>query len=296
MSDWSCGTDPSTGKGQIVNLDWDLDRERPTLGGLLTLLVEGDMKHARAGETTFELFVHGRSADHEDTRGLVSAVTVNFFHHVSVNYSVAPVGTWPIFDIKEGAPSYFSLDRVNRIFAREHVKPLLRWNRETDLACHALRAQLAPVVLAVHLKHIEPLKPEESNADGSVWLRALTSFLSKGDRAVILIGDDPLPNGLELGPNLIRGSDLGLDIGGQLALVNKCSGFIGMASGVASSAIFSTTPYVVFKHPDHDYYEMQRELGDADRLPFAYANQRILRQIPDFAALTLAIDAVVRTP
>jgi hypothetical protein len=238
-----------------------------------------------------DLVIRGANTGHLDLSRINKSVLKRYFYAMTVRYSAS---TFKFnLDTQRSNNSYFSLDRINRVFESKGVAPILRWNSNTEKLTSCVRKQLPPVVLAVHLKNVSPGNHEESNANGSVWAESLERFLSGNNKTVILIGEDPLPKEIKLGPNLIRGSDLGLDLGSQLAIVPKCAGFIGMASGVASAAIFSRNPYTIFKHPKHDAREMQLELGDKDQFAFAASNQKVLREEPTISSIGTALNMIV---
>jgi hypothetical protein len=62
------------------------------------------------------------------------------------------------------------------------------------------------------------------------------------------------------------------DIATHLGLMRLSKGFLGMSTGPCNFAIFSKTPYVIFKNTFHHRDQIQKAL-DADHLKFAGPKQ-----------------------
>jgi hypothetical protein len=137
-------------------------------------------------------------------------------------------------------------------------------------------------LICLHLKN-QSGGPEESNASFDEWERFLSRPEVISDHTYLVLGDDRLPEDLLARPHVTAARSLGVSLGVQLALVTIANGFIGMASGIAQAAVFSPSPYAIFKHPRHHVAEMVRELGEGDRFPLAGPHQRLIRQ-PDTEA------------
>jgi ADP-heptose:LPS heptosyltransferase len=67
------------------------------------------------------------------------------------------------------------------------------------------------------------------------------------------------------------------NISRDLALISQAAIFMGMSSGPCNIAIFSDTPFIIYKNPDHDVEEMKLELGKNNRFVFSTASQKFLR-------------------
>lgn len=148
-------------------------------------------------------------------------------------------------------------------------------------------------LICVHLRSVAPFSPEESNADGAAWNAFFKKHADVGRCNFLLIGDDPLPIGLDLRPGIIRAIDRQVSLVTQLALIGISDGFLGMASGLCAAANFSETPHVIFKHPAHHAAEMVRELGAADTFPFAGDHQKLWRREVSAAALDQAFRLIM---
>ena len=274
-----------------MDVHWDLSRERPTLGGLLTLLAEANMRVAPPKDEPLDLYIWGSWPPARNWRDQAMSVISSHAGPVTVH----EMGHRAVTNSGEGIRNrpYYDLYVINQVFSATGALPSLVWNDSTNRLVSLVRSQLPRQSVAVHLKNSDPYRLEESNADGSVWGAALSEFLNQRDRAVVLIGDDPIPPEIDAGKGLIRGADLGLNLGLQLALVGKCCGFVGTASGIACAAIYGRNPYVVFKHPSHDAIQMEAELGDGNRLSFSQEGQEIRRSEPDSQEVWSAMEAMV---
>lgn len=131
-----------------------------------------------------------------------------------------------------------------------------------------------PVVL--HLKN-DPNHQHCSNADFYAWLNFLDNCHKQYDVTFIFIGNEEVTQQIRSLPNVLISKDLNSNLSLDLALIQLSFMFMGIASGPCNMAVFSDTPYVIYKDPDHHTEEMKKELGDSDHFSFATPLQKILR-------------------
>ncbi|MFZ4482159.1 MAG: hypothetical protein ACOYNZ_19955 [Rhodoferax sp.] len=279
----------------VVDLVWDLARERLTIGGALVLRQEGEMLARLQGHSALTLHLigpqSGRQAAERMARSIFGA-SIYPYHQVDATDSAfgspsAAVRAEPDF-------SYFSFSRITALYAQTGLKPRLQWSQLQQATSLQARRHFAGRLYCVHLRSVAPFVPEESNADGLLWNAFFQRRAAVGQCDFLLIGDDPLPAGLDLRPGVTRAasSALGLDLAGQLALIGVSDGFLGMASGLCTAANFSETPHVIFKHPAHHAAEMMRELGTAHAFAFADERQQLWRREAGVAALDEAFHLI----
>jgi hypothetical protein len=276
-----------------VELVWDLTRERPTIGGALVLRQEGEILALLNDESTVTLHLVCQETDRAAAKRLASAV----FASSTFSFRIIPSSTaaegWPTAAIRAHAGfSYFSFSRLLTLHAETGLAPRLRWHAHPQALAQRARARFPGRLICVHPRSVAPFAAEESNAGGPTWDAFFAAHARPGSLDFLLIGDDPLPVSLTLRPGVSRAVDLGLDLATQLALVGCADGFLGLASGLCTAANLSETPHVIFKHPAHHPAEMARELGEADRFPFAGPRQRLWRRVVDAAALEEAFDLI----
>jgi hypothetical protein len=278
-----------------VNLVWDLTRERLTIGGALVLRQEGEML-ARL-QDRWALTVHvishatglpaaGRMAQ------IIFGTSILPFHLL---YSKEGADGWPSVAVRSHSDfSYFAFSRIIALHAQTGVRPRLQWSHSRLASALQARRHFPGRLYCVHLRSASPFAAEESNADGPEWNAFFRKHADAGRCDFMLIGDDPLPAGLDLRPGVTRAVDgaLGLDLATQLALIGYSDGFLGMASGLCTAANFSETPHVIFKHPAHHTKEMARELGTSQAFAFAGKRQQIWRCEADAALLDEAFHLV----
>ena len=130
--------------------------------------------------------------------------------------------------------------------------------------------------ISLHLKNAQK-GDTESNANFSIWKDFIESDEASGVQ-FLLIGSDEVPEEITSLSNVTSLNTRGLSIAEQLACIQNSSAFMGMASGPANSAILSTVPYIIFKHPLHHAEAMRKEIGDADHYDFSQENQKIVRE------------------
>lgn len=278
-----------TGK-DTVELVWDVTREHPTLGGALVLRQEGEMlAELRSAE---DITIHLLSAEGDRTEAVRLASVVFAASARSFRLtSEAPIGEgWPTrAERARDGFSYCSFSRLTALSHQHALTPRLQWNAHTLTDARNMRAMFTGQLVCAHLRSVPPFHSQESNASGPNWRTFFEARARPGVRDFLLLGDDPLPEGLELPVGVTRATDLGLGLAVQLALLGYSDGFLGMASGVCTAANFSDVPHVIFKHPLHHAAAMARELGAADRFAFANPRQRLWRREATFAALDEAL-------
>ncbi|MBI2901284.1 MAG: hypothetical protein HYY17_13960 [Planctomycetes bacterium] len=131
-----------------------------------------------------------------------------------------------------------------------------------------------PVV--VHLKNAGG-GSGESDADFAAWTEFFDLFGGEPELKFVLIGNEPLPEGLLRKRNVTATRSWGCGFLEDLACIQAAYAFMGMASGPAAMAMFNEAPYAIVKNPEHHPETMERELGTSDRFRFADPMQRILR-------------------
>jgi len=272
-----------------VDLVWDLTLERMTIGGLLVLRQEGEMlaKLHKRSVLTVHLIVP--KSDRQAAEHMAQTVFNSSVYPYQIVEEIEYNSGWPSSSVRAQPDfSYFTFSRIIALHAQMGVKPRLLWAQSQQTKALQARRQFAGRLYCVHLRSMPPFAPEESNADGKAWNDFFKRHASPDECDFMLIGNDPLPNGLNLRPGVTRMVSqhvMGLDLAEQLALIGVCDGFLGMASGLCTAANFSDTPHVIFKHPAHHSSEMARELGTAQSFPFAGERQQLWRSKASTALL-----------
>lgn len=134
--------------------------------------------------------------------------------------------------------------------------------------------QCIPIV--VHLKN-NPNDQVCSNADFSAWLGFFKACYQRYDATFILVGNEEIDQKIRKLPNVVVTRELGGNLARDLALIQMAFIFMGMMSGPCNMAVFSNTPYIIYKNPGHSSEKMRLELGDNDRFSFATPFQKVLR-------------------
>ena len=111
-----------------------------------------------------------------------------------------------------------------------------------------------------------------------VWFQFFQKYSGNSKIQFILIGDDEIDQRIQALPNVCRTRDFGSYIITDLGFIQCADYFMSMASGPCNMALFSKTPYLILKDPDHHTLEMKKEIGDKDQYIFAQKNQYIIRE------------------
>ena len=179
---------------------------------------------------------------------------------------------WPGVEYWRDGEADTSFRLQEAFSATGKLAPLRLRSSASEKARLRLR-QFASPGTAVHLKNVEGA---QSNADHHAWQAFFTRVAGSGH--FVLIGDDLVPPDISGLPNVTLAREIDGDLVFYLALMQESEFFMGMMSGPCTLALVNGNPYRIFKNPDHHAREMDEELGKANRYPFAFPNQKIIRQ------------------
>lgn len=280
-------------QNKIVSAYWPLDEQPLTLGNVLTFRQE------------LELVAHLQNAD-EISITFNPSVQTLFLNgswlsealqsqrRLSISFSSNPplYFDWPPPDPLIRNLSYGSLRKISFLHRASGLVPILSWPSTTiDLAkaCYLeWKSRWKNPILAIHLKN-QNGGPEESNADLNSWY---CLFRQNPNFLFVLLGNDILPTEFFELLNVKSAQNLGMNLSTQLAFTGIADGFMGMATGVCSGAIFSRTPYVIFKHPKHHAEEMASELWNTSSFQFSSESQELRMEIDSIENLTSALNSL----
>ncbi len=133
------------------------------------------------------------------------------------------------------------------------------------------------IPIVVHLKNSS--LSTQSNANQDAWIE-LFRYCEGKELPVrfVLIGKDAYDTRLLNCSNVVLTQTNGGCIELDLSLIPMSLFFMGMASGPCNMALFSGTPYLIWKHPDHHTQEMDRELQGHSEFLFANRYQKFMRE------------------
>lgn len=198
---------------------------------------------------------------------------------VFLRTSPYPYVMWPTLN-EQGLVShrYASTTFAQRFYCENGFIPYLSCKAEPiRWAIQCVGRYVIPCIpVVVHLKN-NPNEQGSSNADFDAWLAFFKACYQQYDVMFIVIGGEEIDQRVRRLPNTLVARDFGSNLSRDLALIQTAFVFMGMASGPCNMALFSETPYIIYKNPDHDAEQMALELGQHDRFPFATPFQKVLR-------------------
>jgi hypothetical protein len=263
-------------KEQIT--EWDFELEDTTLGGALTVRCEIEMfarylgqKHISMSFSNFDNFVTSQ----ELVKNVMASSEIDFD---ILNLGVAN-GSYPKSLMEALSDySYFSSSRITSISSVLNLKPELKWKNSVD-AYSKLKGVIGTgEYAAIHLKTIGSY--ENSRANMRIWMPLINDTLNSAPIPLLLLGDDDYPEELLETTGIIHLKKYSFPLMAQLSLVPNAKFFVGTASGVAAAAMYSNTPYMIFKNPKHHTLQMDLELGGSKSFPWAGQNQFLIRENP----------------
>ena len=261
-----------------INAEWDFELENFSLGGALTIRCELEMlaNYCNLKKITVN-YVHSdfQSSSEDLLRMVLNSSEFTFdisnFENVKSDYPKQLMSYLKDF-------SYFSSSRLTVLSSFLHKKPLLRWKSSAEIVSQIQNSFNISAFAVCHLKNLGTF--ETSRANMSIWLPLISEIAEATSLPLLLMGDDDYPSELLSIEGVIHLKSSFVPLMSQLAIASKAKFFIGSASGVASSAIYSDTPYLIFKDSRHHQAEMSRELGVSNHFPWAGRNQLIFREEP----------------
>lgn len=290
---------------------WDLDASSVSLGGLLILVAELRMQcmiHGAdfadicfIGNATHLLPVRGIQADGDAVtlldgkacrdsallsalfgmEGIASCCLCRTFPALGDFLRESPYQyvIWPALSDQGLVDHRYASTMFAQKFYRENgFVPYLACKTEPiRWAVHFIKRCVIPYLpVVVHLKN-NPNEQRRSNADFDAWLGFFEACHLQYDVRFILIGNEEIDQRILRLPNTLKARDYGSNLSRDLALIQASFIFMGMGSGPCNMAVFSKTPYVIYKNPDHHAEQMTLELGKTDQFPFATPFQKVLR-------------------
>ena len=200
-----------------------------------------------------------------------SFLTESVFKDSVVNFSLTnkiDLGTRNVIFQSQGSP--YSMKGVTKLFEKFSLRPQLMWK---------------PKSFDIHTPldncfgfHFKFLEETEFGHKVKYWIELVEYIKKLHPRLKIIILGNNAPEEIRKLPSVMVANDK-FSLSDQLYLCQKVKGFLGIASGFCTAAQFSNTPHVIFKHPKHDTDEMDDEMGNSDKFPFAKQNQRLWRVI-----------------
>ena len=261
-----------------TDAEWDLHLEKITLGGALMLRCELEMiaLHCNLKTLNFNYVNHLTEPGSGELLQKVlnsSDFSFSFSNSKDSNFGYPA----PLMGYLQDF-SYFSSTRITALHSFFNSKPILKWNSSVESLVTIQHLFGISKFAVIHLKNMGSF--ETSKANMATWIPIITQISRTAGLPLLLIGDDNYPKELTSIHGVLHLNSFSIPLMAQLALTSKASYFIGSASGVAASAIFSDTPYLIFKDPRHHKIEMNKELGDSNHFPWAGPNQFIHREEP----------------
>lgn len=250
-----------------------------TLGGLLTVMAEAEVLCRAHGQKSFHILVPPATLEQVGRR---------FFNHV---IGSTEMGTWETSTTRHSKHLPFTGFGPEKTVAHETsllfwlqretgLPPTLTWRKSISESVEENLVACTESVVAIHLRNNPQESESESAADGKLWAEAINRIYECSGSALVLLGDDPRPEDFRStcrAPVMDLG---GTPIGWQLYVASSARMYLGMASGLASAALFSNTPTTIFKNPEHHHAEMIREFGECSRIQLWRPCQTLIRRRP----------------
>jgi hypothetical protein len=273
-----------------IDAEWDFGLEDMTLGGALTLRCELEMiaSHCNLEYINFN-FVTNQNAKKTEDLLLDVLRSSEFSFNISTIDNLNSIYPKLLMSFLNDF-SYFSSSRLTVLHSYTGKKPCLLWNESVSLHPQMQDSFKNSEFAVIHLKNSGTF--ETSRANMSLWMQLISEVSRAIPIPILLIGDDDYPNELLAIDNVFHLKSLNVSLMSQLAITSRAKFFIGSASGVAASAIYSDTPYLIFKSPGHHQEAMNREIGSSNKFPWAGLNQLILRQEPTISSIQAFIKEI----
>lgn len=252
--------------------------ESLTLGGLLTSMAESELVCRQTNKPRFRLLV---------PPGLVNTIGPSLLNEV-VDQTL--MGSWEVQSERRPyvPTSVFAgpiktrahdTSRLDWLYEQTGAVPTLTWKPELIKLVESSLGFDPQSALFVHLRN-DGGPRSGSIANGEMWSEALKRIHDESGVRIVLVGDEPRPQGFATDVTASSIEWRGRRVSLQLCGIASAGTFLGMASGMSSSAYLSSTPAAIFKSPEHDSVEMNQAFGSANPISFWRPKQFLFRQSP----------------
>lgn len=283
-------------KSRILGI-WDVVQNGSSLGSLLMFIEELLLLQKQHGAKVIEIRIHGC---HEDislpyfaslcqlgpSTGKVS-FEANELKPEDLNQTL-------LWDDSISDSSFFgsTLQIQKLCHATGGLEPL-RSPKSAMIKAQSWLDELAPgkVPVVLHLKQ-DP-KDQQSNANLDSW-KQFFQWCKIHEPAVkfVMVGCDRYDGYFDGADNVLLTQNHGGNLELDLALIQCCFMFMGMASGPCNFALFSHIPYLIWKHPEHHAAEMEKEFQGQPQFSFARENQKFMRAWDTFDSIKTEFELV----
>lgn len=263
-----------------------------SLGGLLTLALESQLLSPPNPGPAFSFPV--RVADAGVERRLPSHWTeiksylnIEFQgRHVDCELGKSRDGLGEVAD--------YSLSLVNALYEENPKRsPILRWDSRARERVRRKVGSLAPKsgIIGLHFRQGATSATSFGRAFADL-ARGLIVEPRLQSHTFLVLGNHA-PGGFTDYPRVVSAEDSGWNLAEQLIGSTETSFFIGEASGFCTAAIFSQTPYLIYKDPDQHAGTVDRDIGPGGKILFSNDSQLFLRQIPTSENAATKIAALI---
>lgn len=263
-----------------ITLHWNLSKEMVTLGGALTLRVECEMISEHNRQRVFNILISPGANSIQSIESIYETVfksSILVFNEIK---TAASDMLYPdSYITSEKFLFSFSTERIALLFNLLRVTPRLEWSEKIYSEVDKILGTLSGRFICLSLK-FSGLRIEDGDAELATWSEVVRNISVDLGIPVVIIGNDPIPEDFSQDPRVRFLGREGVSLAAQVALSERSCLYVGMASGMASAVTFSSTPYLIYKHPEYHPELMHRELGEFDSLPWANRQQKIFRKIP----------------
>jgi hypothetical protein len=274
---------------------WNLTKEAPSIGGLLTRITEIAMISSRFPKKEYLLPIVSSKFNLKEAlhlerifKNAFSDIRLSVFYEGDLASCIEEQTNFLTEFINTDSESFSTL-RVQELWRRGFGYPRIPWKINNSEKLESFREN----TIVVHLKQITGI-PENSDANLDLWKKALVKIQDLHEVKIVLVGHDKRPANFGLQNGFLDSTQLGLSIVDQLVLISKTPCFLGMASGLATAAIFNDKKYVIFKHPSHHAESMKLEIGNESRFIFGLRNQLFFRTEPTYDGIIDLVGSVMK--
>ncbi len=186
----------------------------------------------------------------------------------------------------------YSLEPLNSLYLADSSQvPMLKWDEHLLREVKGKISSVEREVIGIHFRQPEATATPFGLAFSELVRQLLK--LKSFERYCFMVLGNNVPHDVAGHPRVFFAKDKGWSLEQQLVASSQTACFIGEASGFCTAAIFSDSPYLIYKDPEQHAGTVDRDIGPGGKILFATDSQFFVREIPSSQKAAMKIVTLI---